>query len=37
MGMKFIELSDADRGAIRKFIKENLTKDIQQGKTDAPG
>lgn len=36
MGMKFIELSDADRAAIRKFIKENLTKDIQPGKTDVP-
>lgn len=28
MGMKFAEISDADRALIRKFIKEQLTKDI---------
>jgi two-component system chemotaxis response regulator CheY len=28
MGIKFVEISDQDRGLIRKFIKEQLTKDI---------
>lgn len=28
MGMKFVEISDADRGAIREFIRDQLTKDI---------
>lgn len=28
MGMKFVELSNADREVIRLFIKEHLTKDI---------
>ncbi len=28
MGMKFVELADADRDVIRRFIKEQLTKDI---------
>jgi hypothetical protein len=28
MGMKFIEISDADRALIRAFIREQLTKDI---------
>jgi CheY-like chemotaxis protein len=28
MGMKFVQISDSDRALIRKFIKEQLTKDI---------
>jgi len=28
MGMKFVQIADADRALIRKFIKEQLTKDI---------
>jgi hypothetical protein len=28
MGMKFVEISDADRALIRDFIKEQLTRDI---------
>jgi uncharacterized protein (TIGR02266 family) len=28
MGMKFVEMSDDDRAAIRRFIKDRLTKDI---------
>ncbi len=28
MGMKFVEISDADRALIRDFIKERLTRDI---------
>jgi len=28
MGMKFVEIIDADRGAIREFIKEQLTSDL---------
>ena len=28
MGMKFVEISDADRAVIRKFIKDQLTRDI---------
>ncbi len=28
MGMKFVEISDADRALIRDFIKERLTQDI---------
>lgn len=28
MGMKFVEISDADRGMIRRFIKDQLTGDI---------
>jgi len=28
MGIKFIEIAERDRAAIRKFIKEQLTKDI---------
>jgi len=28
MGMKFVEISDADRSAIRKFISEQLTGDL---------
>ncbi len=28
MGMKFMQIADADRALIRKFIKEQLTKDI---------
>ena len=28
MGMKFVQIADADRAMIRKFIKEQLTKDI---------
>ncbi len=35
MGMKFVEISDADRALIRKFIKEQLTRDITP--QDKPG
>jgi hypothetical protein len=28
MGMKFVDISDRDRGMIRRFIKEQLVKDI---------
>ena len=28
MGMKFVEISDADRDAIRAYIREQLTGDI---------
>ena len=28
MGMKFVQISDTDRSLIRKFIKDQLTKDI---------
>lgn len=28
MGMKFVEISDSDRDLIRRFIKDQLTKDI---------
>jgi hypothetical protein len=28
MGVKFIEIADRDRNAIRQFIKEQLTRDI---------
>lgn len=37
MGMKFVEISDADRMAIRSFIKEQLTKDIADEKTSSEG
>jgi two-component system chemotaxis response regulator CheY len=30
MGIKFVEISDSDRDAIRQFIKEQLTKDISR-------
>lgn len=30
MGMKFVEISEADRGAIKGFIKDQLTKDIAE-------
>jgi hypothetical protein len=30
MGVKFVDISERDRAAIRKFIKEQLTKDISR-------
>ena len=30
MGMKFVEISDRDRGLIRKFVKEQLTRNLSK-------
>jgi len=37
MGMKFLELADADRESIRQFIREQLTRDIAPPESSGTG